>query len=93
MTHFEAYRWEDHVPRSGSWKFNLPASLLAFGLIGAAFPGGPADRPSDVLTTARPVAEVSYPAFNIPRRDLPVASFGALDPSLHCPTTTEPAAS
>ena len=38
MTHFEAYQWEDHVPRAGSWKFNLAASVLALGLIFAAFP-------------------------------------------------------
>ena len=38
MTHFEAYRWEDHVPRAGSWKFNLAAGVLALGLIGAALP-------------------------------------------------------
>jgi hypothetical protein len=38
MTHFEAYRWEDHVPRAGSWKFNLKAGVLALGLISGAFP-------------------------------------------------------
>ena len=38
MTHFEAYRWEDHVPHAGSWKFNLAAGVLALGLIFAAFP-------------------------------------------------------
>ncbi len=38
MTHFEAYRWEDHVPRAGSWKFNLAAGVLALGLIYAALP-------------------------------------------------------
>ena len=38
MTHFEAYHWEDHVPRAGSWKFNLAAGVLALGLIFAAFP-------------------------------------------------------
>jgi len=29
MMHFENYHWEDHVPRAGSWKFNLAAGLLA----------------------------------------------------------------
>jgi hypothetical protein len=38
MTHFEAYQWEDHVPRAGSWKFNLAVGVLALGLIAAAFP-------------------------------------------------------
>ena len=38
MTHFESYRWEDHVPRAGSWKFNLAVGVLALGLIAAAFP-------------------------------------------------------
>ena len=45
MTYFEAYQWEDHVPRAGSWKFNLAAGLLALGLIYAALPMPPAMRP------------------------------------------------
>ena len=61
MTHFEAYQWEDHVPRAGSWKFNLAAGLLALGLIFAAFPdsygkapavASPAVAPSDVHRTS-----------------------------------------
>ena len=61
MTYFEAYRWEDHVPRAGSWKFNLAVGVLAFGLIAAAFPdtygnmpvvASAAAAPSDVLQTS-----------------------------------------
>ena len=46
MTHFEAYRWEDHVPRAGSWKFNLAAGVLALGLIGAALPDSYGNAPA-----------------------------------------------
>ena len=46
MTHFEAYQWEDHVPRAGSWKFNLAAGMLALGLISAALPNPPANVPA-----------------------------------------------
>ena len=46
MTHFEAYHWEDHVPRAGSWKFNLAAGVLALGLISAAFPDTGANAPA-----------------------------------------------
>ena len=46
MTHFEAYQWEDHVPRAGSWKFNLAAGLLALGLIFAAFPESDGKAPA-----------------------------------------------
>lgn len=45
MTHFEAYHWEDHVPRAGSWKFNLAAGVLALGLIYAALPDAPGNAP------------------------------------------------
>jgi hypothetical protein len=88
MTHFEAYHWEDHVPRSGSWKFNLTVSLLAFGLIFAAFPDIPAGSSSMVARTARPAAEVTYrdtPVRDTSRHDLPAASVGALGQSVHCP--------
>jgi hypothetical protein len=54
MTHFEAYQWEDHVPRAGSWKFNLAAGLLALGLISAAFPDTYGNAP--VAAAARPTS-------------------------------------
>lgn len=38
MMNFDAYRWEDHVPRDGSWKFNLAVAALAVGLIATALP-------------------------------------------------------
>ena len=52
MTHFEAYHWEDHVPRAGSWKFNLAAGLLALGLIYAALPGASGNAPAATATVA-----------------------------------------
>jgi hypothetical protein len=51
MTHFEAYRWEDHVPRAGSWRFNLAAGVLALGLIGAALPEAPAGATAALSTS------------------------------------------
>ena len=55
MTHFEAYHWEDHVPRAGSWKFNLAAGLLALGLITAAFPDTHGNAPA-AATAAMPAS-------------------------------------
>jgi hypothetical protein len=52
MTHFEAYQWEDHVPRAGSWKFNLAAGLLALGLIFAAFPDSPGNATAATAAAA-----------------------------------------
>ena len=52
MTLFEAYHWEDHVPRAGSWKFNLAAGLVALGLIYAAVPKGLSEAPA--TATAAP---------------------------------------
>lgn len=55
---FDAYRWEDHVPRNGSWKFNLAVAALAVGLIATALPddGGRAasfaDRTANVMQRA-----------------------------------------
>jgi hypothetical protein len=46
MTHFEAYHWEDHVPRAGSWKFDLAAGLLALCLIYAALPDASGNLPA-----------------------------------------------
>jgi hypothetical protein len=59
MTQFDAYRWEDHVPRAGSWKFNLAAGALALALISAAFPG--TDKTPSAAIAARPAGEVSEP--------------------------------
>ena len=50
MTHFEAYHWEDHVPRAGGWKFNLAAGLLALSLIYAALPAASGDAPAATAT-------------------------------------------
>jgi hypothetical protein len=58
MTHFEAYHWEDHVPRAGSWKLNLAAGLAALGLISAALPETYGNAPA-VATAAAPASEAS----------------------------------
>jgi|RhiMetdeSRZDD1v2_1073273.scaffolds.fasta_scaffold310517_2 hypothetical protein len=50
MTHFEAYRWEDHVPRAGSWKFNLAAGVLALGLIYTTLPAAGGDAAAAIAT-------------------------------------------
>jgi hypothetical protein len=55
MTHFEAYHWEDHVPRAGGWKFNLAAGLVALGLIYAALPSASGDAPA-MATAAAPTS-------------------------------------
>ena len=64
MTHFEAYQWEDHVPRAGSWKFNLAAGLLALGLIYAALPDASGNAPA--ATAAAPPSVAHDPEVEIP---------------------------
>ena len=54
MTHFEAYRWEDHVPRAGSWKFNLAAGALVLGLISATFPNTDGNTAATASATMAP---------------------------------------
>jgi hypothetical protein len=80
MTHFEAYRWEDHVPRAGSWKFNLAAGLLALGLIYAAFP--------DTDGTATAAAAAAVPAIGV--HDRTMSDGPAVRPAkswwAYCPT-------
>lgn len=67
MTHFEAYHWEDHVPRTGGWKFNLAAGLLALGLIATALPEASSEASTIIRASAPeaivhdPVAEIQYP--------------------------------
>jgi hypothetical protein len=56
MTQFDAYHWEDRVPRAGSWKFNLAAGALALALISAAFPG--ADNAPAAAIAALPAGEI-----------------------------------
>ncbi len=60
MTHFEAYRWEDHVPRAGSWKFNLAAGMLALALIATALPDT-SDHASATATATAPTSDVHDP--------------------------------
>jgi hypothetical protein len=82
MTHFEAYQWEDHVPRAGSWKFNLAAGLLALGLTYAALPDGNAPA---ATTAAAPSSGVHDPEMEISNAPTvqPVKSWWA-----YCPTAT-----
>ena len=66
MTHFEAYHWEDHVPRAGVWKFNLAAGLLALGLIYAALPDASGNAPATTASAPAaivrdPVVAIQYP--------------------------------
>ena len=64
MTHFEAYQWEDHVPRADSWKFNLAAGVLALGLIVAALPEASSEAPT-TMRTAAPAAVTDDPVAEI----------------------------
>ena len=80
MTHFEAYQWEDHVPRAGSWKFNLAVGVLALGLIAAAFPDTYGNAP--VITSAAAAASQVHETSDKPSVQ-PVKSWWAC-----CPTAT-----
>ena len=84
MTHFEAYHWEDHVPRAGSWKFNLAAGVLALGLIGAALPDTYGNAPAGA-TAAMPTSGIQDPEVEImPSPTIqPVKSWWA-----YCPAAT-----
>ncbi len=81
MTHFETYQWEDHVPRAGSWKFNLAAGLLALGLIYAALPDASGNAPA--ATAAAPPSVALDPEVEISSGPAiqPVKSWWA-----YCPT-------
>ena len=68
MLEFEDYRWEDHVPRAGSWKLNLAVAAVAFGLIAAALPDKGVERPSHVKASAGTTAEMKVSAYS-KRRD------------------------
>ena len=59
MMQFENYQWEDHVPRKGSWKFNLAIGALAFGLIAAALPEHPAGIGANIAASAKPTPHFS----------------------------------
>ncbi len=83
--HFETYRWEDHVPRKGGWKFNLIAGALALGLIAAAFPEEPGDAASPASAAAKPAADVRLSGLETPRRILPAAFVGAAGERTQCP--------
>ena len=84
MTHFEAYHWEDHVPRAGGWKFNLAAGLLALGLIYAALPDASGKAPA-AATTMAPTSGIHDPVVEISNGPTvqPVKSWWA-----YCPTAT-----
>lgn len=83
MTHFEAYHWEDHVPRAGSWKFNLAVGVLALGLIHAALPDASGNTPA---ATAAAPARVNLDL------DMEISSVPAIQPIrswwAYCPTAT-----
>jgi hypothetical protein len=85
MTHFEAYHWEDHVPRAGSWKYNLAAGVLALGLIYTALSDTSGDAPA-VAAVAVPASGASDPEMEISNEITiqPVKSWWA-----YCPTAAD----
>ena len=83
--HFEKYHWEDHVPRAGSWKFNLTVGVLAFGLISAAMPNNPDEHPANQVANAKAAAEVHLSALELQRRTEPAAFTGQSGRSAQCP--------
>ena len=85
MTHFEAYHWEDHVPRAGGWKFNLAAGLLALGLIYAAFPDTYSNAPA-AAAAATPASAASDWDMEISKAPAPTAQ-PVNSWWVYCPTT------
>jgi hypothetical protein len=86
MMEFENYRWEDHVPRAGSWKLNLAVAAVAFGLIAAALADDGVKRPLHMQAAAS-TKEVNASTFGIERRDVP-AAFGQTNAE-HAPCPTD----
>lgn len=87
MTHFETYHWEDHVPRAGSWKFNLAVGALAFGLIAAAMPEMSGEGTRNTAASANPAAKVTVSTLETQRRAEPAAFKGSSSELAQCPTT------
>jgi hypothetical protein len=84
MIHFENYRWEDHVPRKGGWKFNLAVGALAFGLIAAAMPDNAGQRAAAISAAAKPAATVNLSALEAERRMEPAAFTGTNGAWVQC---------
>ena len=59
MMQFENYQWQDHVPRKGSWKFNLAVGALAFGLIAAALPENSTGTAANIAASTKPTPHFS----------------------------------
>ena len=81
---FEDYRWQDHVPRTGTWKFNLAAGAIAFGLVWAALPPVP-DISSVAGMSAPPASGAGLSALEM-RRNLPASYQSAEGQPSHCPS-------
>jgi hypothetical protein len=75
MLQFEEYRWEDHVPRKGSWGFNLVLGAAAFALIAAMLHHAPSDTAGRKFVAAKPSASAS----------LALASAERSTPTTPCP--------
>jgi hypothetical protein len=66
MMSFDAYRWEDHVPRNGSWKFNLAVAALAVGLIATALPDERGQVSSFAGSAAKPAQDIGLSTYGTP---------------------------
>jgi hypothetical protein len=49
MMQFDGYRWEDHVPRPGRWRFDLALAALAFAVLAMALRLDPLAGSASVL--------------------------------------------
>jgi hypothetical protein len=86
MMQFENYQWEDHVPRKGSWKFNLAIGALALGLIAAAFPHKHGNAPASMSAVSKPAAaDPSFFALQDQRQFTPAAFTGSDQGGSPCP--------
>jgi hypothetical protein len=81
MTQFEQYRWEDRVPRKGSWKFNLAVGAVAFAVLtGTCLDSG--SRPWAAFSVWPQSDGTSVTALDLPRREEPAAMRGAVPEGL-----------
>ena len=70
MMEFENYRWQDHVPRAGSWKLNLAVAVIAVGLIAASLPDDSVER---AHFSAGSATQVNLSAFDSRHRTVPAS--------------------
>jgi hypothetical protein len=90
MMQFESYRWEDHAPRPGRWKFDLVLAVAAFAALATVLrleppaSGTPAFvREASSAPLSRPAASNVYDSGAPPATAPSHAETGAFCPAVN----------